>query len=828
MAAQRSAAPSAPASPAASLSLSSGSAGPRSHAAEPAVTPPRALLPLLCGLLVLTGAAGLIYQVAWVRLLGLALGVTVYAVSTVLAAYMGGLAIGSIVGGRLADRLRAPLRAYGLVEIGVGLTALATPFAFRALQEVYRGLALVADPAQAPLLAGVVRTVLAFALLLIPTALMGATLPLATRGVRRAADVAGDSRAMGALYALNTIGAISGSLAAGFVFIGGVGITATVMIAAACNLVAGVAALLLSILLREGQPRHATVSADPPAAVLQGDARGETTAPGVESPTLARVAFWVFGISGGVSLAYEVAWARVLAVLFDSSIYGFVVMLATVLLGIAVGSAVASFFVSRCPAARVAGLAFGWIEIGIGLGAVFSLGAFGWVWDLLTALRDSGSPLFVRLLRTEPRFMAMLCVTTILPASVLMGATFPFAARLYAAGASRLGQRLGGVYAANVAGAIVGSLLAGFVLIPLVGAHWSLLLLALVNVALGVWLLAVSARGRRMLPGLAGALGVASVVWGGLQPPVHAQVFRQRFGDQQLLWYQEGLENTVSVGRNEEGVTRLYTNSLSQTNDTPDLVRYQRVIGHLAALLSPRSAPRVLVVGLGGGATPGAIAQYSGARMDLVELSGAVVAAAPFFRVPNADLLSRPNVRLAIDDGRNWLLRSRQQYDIITADIVPPSHAGATNLYSEEYFRLVARNLAPDGVMVQWVTPESAFFHQTIVRTFLKVFPNSTLWLGGDLLIGSPSPIRVDPAAMQRRLNDPGARAALAEVGFNTPQDVLAQFRADGDELRAYVGDGPTLTDDRPLLEYFRSLDNPYGPPDLSRFSSDPRKILTR
>src|SRR5207248_2095591 len=167
----------------------------------------------------------------------------------------------------------------------------------------------------------------------------------------------------------------------------------------------------------------------------------------------------------------------------------------------------------------------------------------------------------------------------------------------------------------------------------------------------------------------------------------------------------------------------------------------------------------------------------TGSQVDVVELSESVISAAPFCRVANADVLDRSNVRLSIDDGRNFLLRNRLPYDVVTADVVHPYDAGATNLYSVEYFALVARSLAPNGIMVQWVSPGSAFEHSLIVRTFLQAFPNSTLWLGGDLLVGSASPLQLSRAELEARLADPSARASLAEVGFNHAQDVLAQFR---------------------------------------------------
>ncbi len=763
-------------------------------------------LAFIGGLLVLSGAAGLIYQVAWVRLLGLAFGVTIFAISTVLAAFMAGLAIGSIVGGRLADRVPMPLRAYGLVELCVGCTALLTPWAFGWLQDVYAALA------STPAVAAAVRTTFAFLVLLVPTALMGATLPLAVRGARGFfATSKSDARTMGVLYGVNTAGAIVGCLLSGFLLIGRLGLTETITAAAACNLTAGAAALFLS---RRAE-RAAGCRGGIPGHLREEVRPGPSEAMARVPPKLAKAALWVFAISGGISLAYEVVWSRTLAILFDSSIYGFVLMLATVLLGIAVGGAAGGLLLGWRSQPKPAAIALAATEIGIGLAAVLALVSFGGAYDFLLTLRET--PL-ARLIRTDTRLMTALCVLTVLPAALLMGATFPAAARLWAAGTPGLGKKLGGIYGANVAGAILGSLLAGFVLVPLLGAHKSLLLLAAANVLLGTLLL----RGMNLAWWPAAAAPLLLIVWGAMRPPLHAVVFQQHFPDQLLLAYWEGLENTVSVGRDADGVQTLFTNSRGQTNDAPDLVRYHRLMGHLAALLAPRDAPRALVVGLGAGATPGAIAQHTGSQVDVIELSEAVIAAAPYFRTANADVLQQPNVHLQVDDGRNFLLRNRLAYDVVTADVIHPYDAGSTNLYSVEYFKLVGRSLEPDGIMVQWVSPGSAYEHALIVRTFLQAFPHATLWLTGDLLIGSPRPLQLSQATLARRLADPKARAALAEVGLNQPQDVVAQFRADEAELHAYAGEGPVLTDDHPLLEYFLAQDIAQEPPELDHFRAAP------
>jgi spermidine synthase len=741
------------------------------------------ILAMLCLVLLLSGAAGLVYQVTWVRLLGLTFGVTIYAISTVLAAFMAGLAIGSVLGGRVADSTRHPLRVYGVVELAIGLTALASPWALTGLQEVYRGVAAWADPGQAALIAGTVRTLLAFAVLLVPTALMGASLPLAVRGVRRQAEQRADSQAMGMLYAFNTLGALIGTLAAGFVLIGSVGMSGAIALAALANATAGVSGLVLD---RRARPTT--------APAVPSEQAEETVAPRV-----ARVVFVAFAFSGAVSFAYEVVWSRILAILFDSTIYGFVLMLATVLLGIAVGSAIAGWCVPRLQT-RTVGLSFGWLEVGVGLAAVFSLAAFGGVHTFLMGMRD--------LLSTEPLLMAAQCVLTVLPAALLLGATFPVAARLWAAGSDRLGERLGGIYAGNVAGAIVGSLVGGFVLVPLLGAHASLLLLAAVNVLIGAWLLLE--LDHRLMAALAAALGLALVGWGATRPAVHTLVFGQRHPDQELLWYQEGLESTVSVARDiPSGTQILYTNSLGQSSDAPDIVRHHQRIGHLGALLAPR-LERVLVIGLGVGSTAGAVAQHADSGVEIVELSPAVAPGARMFDHTNGALLLRPNVGLAIDDGRNHLLRARQPYDLVVADIIHPYNAGGNNLYSVEYFKLVSRALAPDGLMVQWVPLEDADAHRLIVRTFLEAFPNATLWLSTDVLVGSNQPLAIDRERLNQRLADPGAQQTLNDVGFVWREHVMAQFRSDTPALRAYAGEGPILSDDRPVLEYFRTVELPF------------------
>jgi len=286
-------------------------------------------------------------------------------------------------------------------------------------------------------------------------------------------------------------------------------------------------------------------------------------------------------------------------------------------------------------------------------------------------------------------------------------------------------------------------------------------------------------------------------------PPPYATLFASRFPNEKVVWRNEGIENTVTVA-DGPGRRVLLINGHHQANDSAPMVRYHRLIGHLPMLLHPHPQT-ALVVGLGGGATPGALTHYPGVRVDCVELSPSVVAAAPYFRRVNDDVLNRPNLRLLVDDGRNHLLLTRQKYDVITADIIVPYHSGAGNLYSVEYYRLCRAALAPGGIMCQWIWQSTREQYQVMLRTFLRAFPYVTMWVDGSMLIGSVKPFPLSRATIARKFENPAVRQALDQVGLHSVEDVLRLYRGNHEEMVAYVGDGEIASDDRPLLEYYRA-----------------------
>jgi spermidine synthase len=575
--------------------------------------------------------------------------------------------------------------------------------------------------------------------------------------------------------------------------------------------------------------RRQTTDEPRPAALA-----GEHAPTATISSTAQRVVFWAFGLSGFLSLAYEVVWSRALAMFFNSSIYAFTVMLSTVLLGIAVGSWAINPFMRRRWNWLVV---FAVLELLVALSAVLSIVTLSEMYPITGWMQSV--PGLRRILSTDLRFMAMVSFLAIFPPMFLLGMTFPVAARIYAADAADAGRRIGAIYSANVFGAIFGSVVAGFLLVPHLGSQGSLVLLAVGNFLIGVALLwvAPNVTPRLRLVGTAAPL-VALLGLAALAPAMYPNIFAGReewlrtrpfvpedsFCAGKTVWYEESLENTVSVAVTPDNIRCLFTNSRGQTNSDPGLVRYHRLIGHFGMVLHPNPKD-VLVVGLGGGATPGGASQWENARVDVVELSEGVVNAAPWFKDENYDLLNLPNVHLRVDDGRNYLLLTDRRYDVVTADIIRPNDAGAANLYSAEYYRLVRNVLRDDGLMVQWLAPFSEYQYKLLMRTFLSVFPHVTLWSNGDLLVGSKSPIKVDPALLATKFRPSRAASALAEVGLTDAQQVLDMYNADKPELMAVAGDGPLITDNFPYIEYFRSLPKD-GQPDVGAYSHNVEEVL--
>jgi spermidine synthase len=747
------------------------------------------VLPLLVGLLFVSGVSALIYQVLWLRLLSLTFGVTTHAASTVLASFMGGLAVGSVVAGRLADRLRRPLRLFGAVELLIGACALATPLVLAAAHSGY--IVVFSRLPDSLAIGTVIRLLMSIAVLIVPTSLMGATMPIVVKAVVTGLDSLGPK--IGLLYAANTAGAIGGALLAGFYLIPHVGLTQSFLLAAGLNGIVGAVAFAMAG-VRQPTPAAAAIPIDPLVPVSAGS----------------WMVLSVFAVSGFASLALEVVWFRLLGILLGPTSYAFTVMLAAVLAGIALGSALIT---------PVMKLRWDWmqalalLQIGAGLIAIQSLSGLGRVPDLprwlQTAVAWPGLEFLVP--------AVAMSIAAILPTAIFFGLAFPVGLRLWA-GASDAGghtaERVGVFYAANTGGAIAGSIASGFILLPALGTRGSLVAMGALFLASGLAIQIMIARRRPVFTFLA-ALSAILFVTQALEVPDPQRLARRRgLLTGPTLWQEEGAQTTVVVtGSNDLG-RMLYLNGRHQANDSEAMVFIHRRIGLLPAVLHPRPR-RAMVVGLGGGATAGGLSQFPGIQVDVVELSGEVMRGAAFFSHVNFDVLRRPNVTPRQDDGRNYLLRTRSRYDVITADAILPHHAGSNNLNSVEYFRLVHDRLLPDGVALHWNAGTTEAEHKMILRSFVEAFPLATLWGDGTLMIGTKQPLTVSRSRIESLLAEPETRRVLGLMHVETFDHLVRMFRGNPHDIRVYLGEGPLLTDDRPALEYFASL--PQGERDLTR-----------
>ncbi len=755
-------------------------------------TPARPAAPVaaILAVFVLSGAAGLMYEIVWSRQLVLVFGNTTQAVSAILTGFFGGMAIGAAVGGRIADRVRSPLRLYGILECVLVVVVLVTPISFGLIREVYRGIypSLEGSPA----LLATVRLVLAVAALAPATVLMGATFPSLTRYLTRTSAL---SRAFGRLYAANTIGAIVGTLAAGMVLIELLGLSGALAVGAACSAVAGVTALWLS---RDGRGEGSAPGDGTPAPVAetrQSEHRARLVRAGlVPRP---RLALTIAFISGLTSLAYQVTWTRLLASGTGNTTYVFTVILATFLTGIAIGALIFGAIRSRLgDPLRLLALSQVVVAGLVLLGLVLVIGK--------PETLDPGKPI-----QTLKALFGS-AVLVVLPVTIVLGIAFPTASILLRDEAGTAGGESGSLLAVNTTGAIVGSLLVPFVLMPTIGSPAIIVVLAISNLALGLVLAAIARP--RALPAIAvGAMVVVLVGTLALNPALVAQPNEAFIASKHGQLFASTEDEIASVQAGQISATpELWVAGTSMTLLTVDA----KLMPILPLIARPDST-RALVVAFGMG-TAFRAALIAGLRTDVVELVPSVPDMFGWYYDDAAQVLADPNGRVIVTDGRNHLELSTDHFDIIVTDPPPPiESSGASVISSYEYYQAGKAHLTPGGIMMQWVpygAPESEFKEH--IRTFAAVYPHVSVIKGaggyGAYMLGSEEPMSFEPDAIREVLSRPGILEDISSA-YDSPAhsvdawiaEIDRQHWLDDDQVAAYVGDGPLITDDHPRPEYF-------------------------
>lgn len=767
----------------------------------------------------LSGMSGLIYEVLWTRVLLTVFGATLYAVATVLAAFMGGLALGSLIGGRIADRSKRPLGLYGGLEIVVAVLAILVPVMLRFFDPLYR--MVYAGNPNSFLGLSLMRFVLSFIVLLLPTTAMGATLPLLSRFLVHRADVAGSR--IGGLYAVNTTGAVLGVFLAGFVLIARFGTDGTLIIAAILSLISGLGALLVS---RRYEPAPYLPEEQPPE---KPEREGIDEAPDIPASWVKGILF-SYVVSGFVALAYQVLWTRALVFRFEylkNTTYSFSAMLTVFLVGLAAGSALMAARVDRQKdPLRLYGL----IQLLTGLSGAFSL-------FMLISVAGGlylGEPLnletfsFNWALAVGNVFLRT--VATIGLPTFMMGMAFPVVARLCVRHFSSLGKGIGRLYAANTIGAILGAFAAGFLLIPLFGLARGILVLGLINVLIGMAVLLANPRGGKAGRMVWSALALLVLLLFFVRipgnytfhtlPDAHLPEERRVY---KMVAYEEGPLATCAVVEDSIGDRTIYVDNVGVAGTDRILLTDQKSLAHVPMLIleNPESA---LTVGFGSGGASWSFTLYPELKqVDCIEISETVPRMAPFLRDSNYGLLDEwdgkdltgktfhnGRYRILFDDARSYLRFTENAYDIIATDCTDLRYKSNANLYDVEYFELCRKRITPDGMVVVWMplagmSPE---VFACAMKTFAHVFPDMTVWYMHNapthylLLLGTKEPLQININRMLERIGRPAIKQDLAAVSLQQPEKILSCFLQEAPALEKDFAEAPLNTETDPYLEF--------------------------
>lgn len=778
------------------------------------------LLPLFF----VSGGTALTYQTLWHRELNLVFGTSTFAISTVLAAFMGGLALGGFVAGRYADRVSRPLAAYGVLEIGIGLYAVVFPFIVRTVTPVYLEVHRAMDPG--PVVFGLVQFVLVGSTLFVPTILMGATLPLLARFATDRLGSAGDR--IGTLYSVNTAGAVLGTFLCGFFLLPMLGRTETTWLAAGANLLLGLAAVGLD--QASGAVRPKALSDVVPTAPVGG-----TGALLVVSVAI--------GLAGFSALVYEVAWTRLCGLMLGASVYSFSLMLLAFLTGIAIGGKLggplADALWRRGGLAWVL-VAFAFVEVSIAAVSFAMMYLYPWLPYVYVKVFDwFGAAEHPYWVFGVSMVMSGLVMT---PPAVLMGIHFPLAVRAVIGHEDELGGPVGIVYGANTLGGVAGAFLAGFVFLPTLWVQGTIVAAAVGEVFAAIVLLAYVARlGTVAMPKVAGAFGavfaaaLGMVLIGGKPPwdPLlmtagmyhYVTTFEDHSWDgimeysvdlYDLVFYEEGLSSVVTVAKNKDTANIWLANNgkvdASTTTDMPT-----QVLCAMLPIAYSHHLDDVLVIGLASGITAGAVSQVDDiTHFEVVELEPSIERAATFFADYNHDVVHSPKVQLVRNDGRNHvLLADEGKYDVIVSEPPNPWISGVANLFTRDFLETGKKRLKPGGIWSQWVQlygmdeRDFRILLKTVASTYKYVLVFSTIEEADTVLVASDEPLAPDMEKLDRLFRWPGVRKDLQKLGFQGPTDLVALYRFDGKEiLEGGIGtdDLPINTDDNMVIEYSAPL----------------------
>jgi len=744
------------------------------------------LLPLLLILFAASGCSALIYEIVWFQLLQLAIGSTAVSMGILLATFMGGLCLGSIGLPRLRLARQHPLGVYAVLEVGIALCGILVLFAIPFVDRIY--FAWAGYGLGGMLLRGFVCALC----LLPPTILMGASLPAIVRWIE--SSPRGVSW-WGWLYGGNTVGAVAGCLLAGFFLLRLYNTATATYAAAAINLAVATISFLWAS-LTPGETSEAAVEAG--------------VKPANQWPVYVAIA-----LSGACALGAEVVWTRLMAMMLGSTVYVFSIILAVFLVGLAAGSGAASWLL-RGRGAAWAAAALGWCQLM--LTACIAWTAY-MIADVLpfwpSEALISGTPteaFKVHLLRS---------LWAVLPPTLLFGASFPLACAAVASDGEDSGRVVGGIYAANTLGAIVGALGISLILVPWIGTRQTQRVLIVSCVAAGLSVLVPYARKTRSKTVMGWmalsvlAAGLLAYNVDAIPGKLIAYGRRMNIATGTVILTAEGRNSSVAISRWSDGATEVDVNGHVEATTEPYDMRLQRMVGHLPALLHPRPE-KVLGIGFGAGVSAGTFTRYPGIQsITVCEIEPIIPPISTrYFAEYDYDVLHNPRTRMVYDDARHYLLTTREQFDIIASDPLDVFVKGTAALYTLEYFEAVKQHLKPGGIFTLYV-PLYESDENTVkseLATFLEAFPYGTVWQntvngqGYDMVfMGQAEPLRIDVDQVQQRMNRGDyapAAESLRDVGFANAIELFSTYGGQKSDLGPWLT-GAQLNYDRDLrLQY--------------------------
>jgi len=775
----------------------------------------RRFLFLLMVLFAGSGCAALVYEVVWFQLLQLVIGSSAVSLGVLLGTYMGGMCLGSLLLPKFVTRQAHPLRVYAWIELGIGACGLLALVGAPHLNDVYPAIASAMGVSG---FGGILlRGFIAALFLLPPTLLMGASLPAIARWVQ--ADPEGVAW-LGFFYGGNIAGAVLGAVLAGFYLLRLYDMAIGTYAAVAINVAVGLAALALAKFAGEW-PRTAVLpdtDVDAPEAIL----------PAIANPDSGRTVYVAIALSGLCALGAEVVWTRQLSLMLGATVYTFSIILAVFLAGLGIGSGAGAAFAKRLNAT-------------IALGVCQCLLAAATAWAAYTISILIPSPNFDPTLLTEPlaifRLDLIRCTWAILPAAILWGASFPLAlsALAHSKRQNDPGTLVGGTYAANTIGGIVGALAFSMILIPAFGTkaaeRW---LIALSAIAALVVLAPLMRKSKTAAVLALTTLAIGgTAVWSVRDVPWLAMAYGRRMNEyksynSKLLYLGEGRNSSIAVSEYPSGVRYFHVSGKVEATTEAFDMRLQRMLGHLSALLV-KKPESVLVVGFGAGVTAGTFTLHPDVKhITISEIEPLVPqASSQYFKVQNYDVFHDPRTRIFYDDARHFILTTNETFDIITSDPIHPWVKGTSTLYSKEYFELCKQHLKPGGVVTQWVPlyesdPETI---KSELATFFAVFPHGTMWnsdannQGYDMVVvGRAEPEAIDLDALDVRMRRPDhtkVAVSLAEVGLGSAFDLMSTYAGRDDELRPWLKGAQVNRDLNMRLQYLAGWGLNYNHADV-------------